>query len=128
MALTSAGETLARCACATRRSARAALAEQHVEVDGRRYGHVIDPRTGWPAEGVRSATAIDGEAAVADALATAFLVGGEASHARSAPRGRARWRSSRSSASRASSRVIGDRDGVGIEPAAGLALREDEAA
>ncbi len=45
--------------------------------------------------------------------------------ARSARRGRARWRSSRSSASRAPSRVIGDRDGVGIEPAAGFSLRDE---
>ena len=29
--------------------------EQFVEVDGTRYGHVIDPRTGWPASGVLSA-------------------------------------------------------------------------
>lgn len=50
--------------------------EQFVEVDGRRYGHVIDPRTGWPASGTRSATVITRDAADADALATAFLVGG----------------------------------------------------
>jgi thiamine biosynthesis lipoprotein len=50
---------------------------QHLEVEGRRLGHVIDPRTGWPAEGVKSASAIAASAAVADALATAFLVGGE---------------------------------------------------
>jgi thiamine biosynthesis lipoprotein len=51
--------------------------EQHLVVEGRRLGHVIDPRTGWPAEGVRSASAIAKSAATADALATAFLVGGE---------------------------------------------------
>ena len=45
-------------------------------MDGRRYGHVIDPRTGWPAEGVLSVSVAADEAAVADALATAFLVGG----------------------------------------------------
>lgn len=50
--------------------------EQFVEVDGRRYGHVIDPRTGWPAEGLLSATVITRDAADADALSTAFLVGG----------------------------------------------------
>ena len=52
--------------------------EQHFEVEGRRFGHVIDPRTGWPAAGVRSATVISDDAAGADALATAFLVGGGA--------------------------------------------------
>ncbi len=50
---------------------------QFVEVDGRRYGHVIDPRTGWPANGVLSASVVAGDASTADALSTAFLVGGE---------------------------------------------------
>lgn len=50
--------------------------EQFFEADGRRFGHVIDPRTGWPAEGVLSVSVAADEAAVADALATAFLVGG----------------------------------------------------
>lgn len=50
--------------------------EQFVEVDGRRYGHVLDPRTGWPAAGVLSASVVTAEPAVADALSTAFLVGG----------------------------------------------------
>ena len=50
--------------------------EQFVEVDGVRYGHVLDPRTGWPASGVLSATVVTGSAAAADALSTAFLVGG----------------------------------------------------
>jgi thiamine biosynthesis lipoprotein len=49
---------------------------QFVEVDGQRYGHVIDPRTGWPAAGVLSATVVTASAARADALSTAFLVGG----------------------------------------------------
>jgi FAD:protein FMN transferase len=50
--------------------------EQFVIADGTRYGHVIDPRTGWPAAGVLSATVIASSAAVADALSTAFFVGG----------------------------------------------------
>jgi thiamine biosynthesis lipoprotein len=50
--------------------------EQFVIVDGRRYGHVIDPRTGWPASGVVSASVVASNAARADALSTAFLVGG----------------------------------------------------
>ncbi len=43
---------------------------------GRRYGHILDPRTGWPSEGVLSATAIAPSAATADALATGFYVMG----------------------------------------------------
>ena len=50
--------------------------EQFVLADGTRYGHVIDPRTGWPARGVLSASVIASNAADADALSTAFLVGG----------------------------------------------------
>ncbi len=50
--------------------------EQSVEVAGRRLGHVIDPRTGRPAEGVSSASVVADEATTADALATALLVGG----------------------------------------------------
>jgi thiamine biosynthesis lipoprotein len=50
--------------------------EQFVEVDGHRYGHVIDPRTGLPAEGVLGASVVTRDAATADALSTAFLIGG----------------------------------------------------
>jgi thiamine biosynthesis lipoprotein len=52
--------------------------EQFVEVEGRRYGHVIDPRDGRPAEGVLGASVITKDATAADALSTAFLIGGAA--------------------------------------------------
>jgi thiamine biosynthesis lipoprotein ApbE len=55
-----------------------AAGEQHFEAGGKRYGHVLDPRACWPAEGTRSASVVASEAAVADALSTAFLVGGPA--------------------------------------------------
>jgi len=45
---------------------------------GRRIGHILDPRTGLPAEGVVSATVIAESAADADALATALFVLGAA--------------------------------------------------
>lgn len=41
---------------------------------GKRYGHIIDPRTGYPAETVLSATVVAPDAATADALATACFV------------------------------------------------------
>jgi thiamine biosynthesis lipoprotein len=50
--------------------------EQFFEYEGKRYGHIIDPRTGEPAEGVASATVIAPSAALTDALATAFYVAG----------------------------------------------------
>jgi FAD:protein FMN transferase len=43
---------------------------------GRRYGHILDPRTGWPAEGVLSSTVVASSAALADALSTAFYAMG----------------------------------------------------
>ncbi len=44
--------------------------------EGRRYGHILDPRTGWPVEGMLSVTVLAPSAAVADALSTAFFVMG----------------------------------------------------
>ena len=69
--------TLARLRLRNRALATSGAGEQYVDAGGTRYGHVLDPRTGWPARGVLSATAITSDAADADALATAFLVGGE---------------------------------------------------
>ncbi len=43
---------------------------------GKRYGHIIDPRSGWPAEQVLSATVIAPTAEQADALSTALYVMG----------------------------------------------------
>jgi thiamine biosynthesis lipoprotein len=47
---------------------------QHLEYKGRKLGHILDPRTGWPAEGIASATVLAPTAAEADALATAFYI------------------------------------------------------
>lgn len=51
-------------------------ANQFFEEGGRRYGHLLDPRTGWPADEVASASAVAADAATADAMATAFFVMG----------------------------------------------------
>lgn len=49
--------------------------EKFVEIDGTRYGHIIDPRIGRPASGkVVSATAIAPSGAESDALSTSFFV------------------------------------------------------
>ena len=49
---------------------------QYFHHAGRRYGHILDPRTGFPSEGVISATVVTDSAADADALATGLLVMG----------------------------------------------------
>ncbi|MER2997895.1 FAD:protein FMN transferase [Pontibacter populi] len=48
--------------------------EKFVVIDGKRYGHIIDPRTGYPASGLKSVTIICPDAELADALATATYV------------------------------------------------------
>lgn len=48
--------------------------EQFFEVAGNRYSHILDPRTGLPAQGTYSAWAQAPEGGWADALSTAFFV------------------------------------------------------
>lgn len=50
--------------------------ERFYEYEGKRYHHIIDPRTGYPATGSQSVTVIHEDAAVADAAATALFVAG----------------------------------------------------
>ncbi|MGH9341205.1 MAG: FAD:protein FMN transferase [Acidobacteriota bacterium] len=48
--------------------------EQHFLYNDKRYGHLIDPRTGYPAEGNLSTTVLAPTGAEADALSTAFFI------------------------------------------------------
>jgi thiamine biosynthesis lipoprotein len=48
--------------------------EQHHEEKGKRYHHILDPATGYPAEGCRSATVIAATCMQADAYATGIFV------------------------------------------------------
>ena len=50
------------------------LEEQGYVIDGQVHGHIIDPRTGYPARGKTLVSAIAPTAAEADALSTAFFV------------------------------------------------------
>ena len=51
--------------------------EQYFAVDGKRYHHILDPRTGYPSTGLRSVTIINKENTITDALATAVFVMGK---------------------------------------------------
>jgi thiamine biosynthesis lipoprotein len=57
-----------------RAMATSAFTHQHFIHDGKKLGHLLDPRTAWPAGGILSATATAPSAAEADALATAFFI------------------------------------------------------
>ncbi len=51
--------------------------EKYKMIDGKRYSHIIDPRSGWPASGLASVTIFAPQAELADALATAVFVMGK---------------------------------------------------
>ena len=48
--------------------------EKFIELDGTRYAHIIDPRTGFPVSGIKSVSVISPNAEVSDALATSIFV------------------------------------------------------
>lgn len=50
--------------------------EQYFEVDGKRYHHILNPKTGYPSTGIQSVSIINKSNAFADALATAVFVMG----------------------------------------------------
>ncbi|WP_455217405.1 FAD:protein FMN transferase [Kaarinaea lacus] len=50
--------------------------ERYFDWQGKRYGHIIDPRTGRPADGLSSVTIVADQADLADAAATALFVAG----------------------------------------------------
>ncbi|MEM8680130.1 MAG: FAD:protein FMN transferase, partial [Planctomycetota bacterium] len=58
-----------------------AEAQHFYDEQGRQLGHVIDPRSGRPADSVVSVTAVASDGATADALATAcYVLGPEQTH------------------------------------------------
>jgi thiamine biosynthesis lipoprotein len=50
--------------------------EKYVVIDGKKYSHTIDPRTGLPVSGIKSVTIITTNAEIADAMATPVTIMG----------------------------------------------------
>ena len=50
--------------------------EKFVWIDGKRYSHTIDPRTGFPVHGIRSVSIICPQAELADAMTTPVMIMG----------------------------------------------------
>src|ERR1044072_9216283 len=50
--------------------------EKYVVIDGQKYSHTIDPRTGFPVSGIKSVTIICPNAELADAMATPISIMG----------------------------------------------------
>lgn len=50
--------------------------EKYVSFNGKRYSHIIDPKTGYPSQGIISVTVFAPKAELADALATSVFVMG----------------------------------------------------
>ena len=51
--------------------------ERYFTYQGKRYHHLLDPRTGYPAQGTSAVTVITADGATADAAATALFIAGE---------------------------------------------------
>lgn len=51
--------------------------ERFFQYEGKRYPHIIDPRTGQPADQATSVTVLHSNASIADAAATALFVAGD---------------------------------------------------
>lgn len=50
--------------------------EKFVVIDGKKYSHTIDPKTGLPVSGIKSVTILSPNAEIADAMATPVMVMG----------------------------------------------------
>lgn len=50
--------------------------EKYVMIDGKKYSHTIDPKTGYPVSGIKSVTIICSNAEIADAMTTPVIIMG----------------------------------------------------
>lgn len=69
------GKVLDELVLADKAAATAGDYQQYVEINDKKYSHIVDPKTGYPVQsGIVSATVIAGNAAASDALSTACVV------------------------------------------------------
>lgn len=72
------GSAVARLRLRNQATSTSGSSEQYFEHEGRRFGHILDPRTGWPAATLRQATVVAPTAMRAEAISTAaFVLGAE---------------------------------------------------
>jgi FAD:protein FMN transferase len=50
--------------------------ERFIEVEGRRFSHILNPRTGWPVQGLRSVTVVTDRCLVAGSVSTIAMLKG----------------------------------------------------
>jgi len=50
--------------------------EKYIMIDGKKYSHTINPKTGLPVTGIKSVTIISTNAEIADAMATPVMIMG----------------------------------------------------
>ena len=50
--------------------------EKYIVLNGKKYSHIIDPRTGYPTTGISSVSIFAKQAELCDALATAVFIMG----------------------------------------------------
>lgn len=68
------GERLAEIRLVNQALGTSNTGRQFFRHQGQRYGHILDPRSGWPAAQLLSVTVVAPSATLADGLATAFFV------------------------------------------------------
>lgn len=52
--------------------------QRSIVIDGKRYGHILNPKTGWPVEGLRAVSVVAPQCLIAGSTSTIAMLKGEA--------------------------------------------------